>query len=42
MPLAIPALTAPFVLVSWIFLLPRQCFEASAVTADARKAGAND
>ncbi len=26
-PLAIPALTAPFVLVSWIFLLPRQCFD---------------
>jgi urea transporter len=25
-PLAIPALTAPFVLVSWIFLLPRQSF----------------
>ncbi len=24
-PLAIPALTAPFVLVSWLFLLPRQC-----------------
>jgi urea transporter len=42
MPLAIPALTAPFVLVSWIFLLPRQCFEASTVTAGAKKAGAND
>ena len=28
-PLAIPALTAPFVLVSWMFLLPRQCFEAA-------------
>lgn len=26
-PLAIPALTAPFVLVSWMFLLPRQCLE---------------
>ena len=26
-PLAIPALTAPFVLVSWLFLLPKQCFE---------------
>ena len=26
-PFAIPALTAPFVLVTWIFLLPRQCFE---------------
>lgn len=27
-PFAIPALTAPFVLVSWLFLLPRQCLEA--------------
>jgi urea transporter len=27
-PLAIPALTAPFVVVSWLFLLPRQCFES--------------
>ena len=35
-PFAIPALTAPFVLVTWIFLLPRQCFEASTVTADDR------
>jgi len=26
-PLAIPALTGPFVLVTWIFLLPRQSFE---------------
>lgn len=26
-PFAVPALTAPFVLVTWIFLLPRQCFE---------------
>jgi urea transporter len=26
-PFAIPALTAPFVLVSWLFLLPRQCFD---------------
>jgi urea transporter len=26
-PFAIPALTAPFVLVTWLFLLPRQCFE---------------
>jgi urea transporter len=26
-PLAIPALTAPFVLVSWLFLLPRQSFD---------------
>jgi len=34
-PLAIPALTAPFVLVSWIFLLPRQCLEpASTVNVD--------
>jgi urea transporter len=35
-PLAIPALTAPFVFVTWMFLLPRQCFEpASAATDDA-------
>lgn len=27
-PLAIPALTGPFVLVSWLFLLPRQSFSA--------------
>lgn len=27
MPFAIPALTAPFVLVSWMFLLPRKCFQ---------------
>jgi urea transporter len=26
-PFAIPALTAPFVLVSWLFLLPRQCLD---------------
>ena len=38
-PLAIPALTAPFVLVTWIFLLPRQCFEpAPAATDDAATA----
>ncbi len=37
MPLAIPALTAPFVLVSWLFLLPRPCFEpASTVVARGR------
>ena len=29
-PFAIPALTAPFVLASWLFLLPRQCFEPAA------------
>ena len=29
-PFAIPALTAPFVLVSWLFLLPRQCLAPSA------------
>jgi urea transporter len=29
-PLAIPALTGPFVLVTWLFLLPRQSFEHSA------------
>ncbi len=28
-PLAIPALTGPFVLVSWIFLLPKQSFDES-------------
>lgn len=40
-PLAIPALTAPFVLVTWIFLLPRQCFEpALAATDDAARARA--
>jgi urea transporter len=40
-PFAIPALTAPFVLVSWIFLLPRQCFEpAATAAADAPKPGA--
>jgi len=27
-PLGLPALTAPFVLVSWLFLLPRQHFDA--------------
>jgi len=26
-PIPIPALTAPFVLVAWLFLLPRKCFE---------------
>jgi urea transporter len=33
-PLAIPALTAPFVLVTWIFLLPRQCFEPMPAATD--------
>ena len=34
-PFAIPALTAPFVLVTWLFLLPRQCLEGTrAATAD--------
>lgn len=28
-PLAIPALTAPFVLVLWLFLLPRQCLDVA-------------
>jgi urea transporter len=28
-PLAVPALTAPFVLVSWMFLLPRQALEST-------------
>ena len=31
-PFALPALTAPFVLVSWLFLLPKQSFEPSAAT----------
>jgi urea transporter len=40
-PFAIPALTAPFVLASWIFLLPRQCFEpAATAAANAVKPGA--
>jgi urea transporter len=40
-PLAIPALTAPFVLVSWLFLLPRQCFElTTTVAAGAARPGA--
>jgi urea transporter len=34
-PFAIPALTAPFVLVTWLFLLPRRCFEQpTTVSAD--------
>ena len=37
-PFAIPALTAPFVLVTWIFLLPRQCFEPTTVPAAAPRA----
>lgn len=28
-PIAVPALTAPFVLVSWMFLLPRQCLQTA-------------
>jgi urea transporter len=37
-PFAIPALTAPFVLVTWLFLLPRQCFEqTTTVSADSAK-----
>ena len=32
-PFAIPALTAPFVLVTWIFLLPRQCLEPTPIVA---------
>jgi urea transporter len=35
-PFAIPALTAPFVLVTWMFLLPRQCLEPTkTASADA-------
>jgi urea transporter len=38
MPFAIPALTAPFVLVTWLFLLPRQCLQqVRAVTPDIEK-----
>ena len=37
-PLAIPALTAPFVLVTWIFLLPRQCFAQLPQTMPQRRA----
>jgi urea transporter len=37
-PFAIPALTAPFVLVTWLFLLPRQCFApTTTVSADSAK-----
>ena len=38
MPIAIPALTAPFVLVSWMFLLPNQCLKT--LTTDATKSDA--
>ncbi len=34
-PFGIPTLTAPFVLVAWLFLLPRQHFGAVAEPADA-------
>jgi urea transporter len=36
-PFAIPALTAPFVLVTWIFLLPRQCLEPAIADDSAAK-----
>jgi len=37
-PVAIPTLTAPFVLISWLFLLPRKCFEPpSTVLVDTEK-----
>jgi urea transporter len=37
-PVAIPTLTAPFVLISWVFLLPRKCFEPpSTVFVDTEK-----
>jgi urea transporter len=40
-PFAIPALTAPFVLVTWLFLLPRQCLEGvPIVTPDIEKPAA--
>lgn len=34
-PFAIPALTAPFVLVAWLFLLPRQCLAGRGTKPDA-------
>ena len=37
-PLAIPALTAPFVLVTWLFLLPRQCFDPTTTVSTANVA----
>jgi urea transporter len=38
-PFAIPALTAPFVLVSWLFLLPRQCFQKTSAVVDTVNVG---
>jgi urea transporter len=35
-PFAVPALTAPFVLVSWMFLLPRRCIEKTPTVGNAR------
>jgi urea transporter len=32
MPFAIPALTAPFVFVTWLFLMPRQRLEPASTT----------
>jgi urea transporter len=37
-PLAIPALTAPFVLVTWLFLLPRHEFDPARAAVDAKDA----
>jgi len=40
MPLAIPALTAPFVLVTWLFFLPQVCIEpASETSSDVATSG---
>jgi urea transporter len=38
-PLAIPALTAPFILVSWMFLLPRACLETTRPVKKAHEEG---
>ncbi len=38
-PFAVPALTAPFILVSWMFLLPRQSFGPSGTGSGDAKAG---
>jgi urea transporter len=40
-PFAIPALTAPFVVVTWMFLAPRESFEPGAIADnDPAKPGA--
>ena len=39
-PFAVPALTAPFILVSWMFLLPRRSFELPGIVSGDTDAGA--